>query len=211
MEVMDQRIDDLEEKALWISGIDDDAFNQNDAIFFYGEGAEKWEEGEDDQFLTYNDNPFEIDNYAYLRLGVENGKRIIESGENVDDVIAVDYYLETQRYEQNKYNLLEQNFGTIGTGQEWYGEYFDNDKRQEFSDKFSVDNVEPNSTAKLKVRFIGRSSSSSTLRAEIFDETFNKTFSSVSLSSYTGDYARIRLIDEEFTISDNNFLSLIHI
>ena len=199
----DERIDDLNELAIKVSGTSDNSLDANDAIYFYAEGAESWKYQTDNNLLQYNDNPFDVDNYVFLRLGIEEGKRITTTGANVSDVNTIDYFLEAQRYELNSANLLKTNFQTIGSGQEWYGEYFDITKVIDFTSKFSISNIVENESANVKVRFAGRANSSSSLVLNIDGESFPRTFSQVDLDNYNVDYANIRTIDKEFTLKNN--------
>ncbi len=202
--VADDRVDDLRELPISIRSAGGNNLEASDQIFFYAEGAEDWQWDNSEERLEYNDNPFDIDNYVYIRFNVEAGKRITKIGTNVPDVPTVNNYLSTVRYELNKVNLLEENFGTLGTGQEWYGEHFDINKVQDFSSKLKVEDVLPNSDARVIMRFVGRSSGSSTVKIAINNNQFSGSIASTSLSSYSADFARFKTIDENFILEGSN-------
>lgn len=198
----DERVDDLNEIPILVTGEDDGQLSGNDAVYFYAEGAESWNlTGED--YMDYNDNPFDIYNYVFLRINLESGKRLSSIGTNVSDVSTVSEYLDVQRYERNETNLLQSNFGTLGSGQVWFGEYFDINKVQNFSNRFDFQDLIAGTEARIKTVFAGRASSSNRLDLSVGSQLFSRTMSSVSLSSYTSDYARLGIIDEIFEIEAN--------
>lgn len=202
--VSDDRIDDLREIPLSIIGSNNNTIESSDAIVFYAEGAERWNWNENEKHFDYIDNSFDIDNYVFIRFNVEAGKRVLETGTNVPDVPTVNNYLATKRYELNNINLLEDNFGTLGTGQEWYGEFFDINNIQDFSSKLSVDKVLTDNPARVKMRFVGRASNSSTVKLAVGGSNFSTIISSTSLGSYSADFARFKTIDENFTLDVDN-------
>ncbi|MDA9773873.1 type IX secretion system sortase PorU [Saprospiraceae bacterium] len=199
----EDRTDDLREIPIELLGVSGNTMSADDAIIFFAEGSERWIWDSDNEKFDYDDNPFEVDNYVFVRFNVEDGKRITSQGNNVPDIPTVDSYMATKRYELNNINLLEDNFGTLGTGQEWYGEYFDLDANQNFTAKLPIDQVKVNQDARVKMRFVGRSSSTSTVKLNIGAENFIQSIPSTSLTSYSLDYARIRLLDETFNLSQN--------
>ena len=202
--VSDARPDDLTELSILITGDGDGQIGGDDAIYFYATGAEMWTASDDADYYSYNSNPFDTNNYAFLKIGNDNGKRISKTGTATSDTEQVTSYIEKERYEKNEINILASNFSTLGSGTEWFGEYFDQIQVQDFSSNFNISNVVSGETARFKLQFAGRGFSTNKLVFNVNNASEDKNISSVSKSLYGSAYARIADITLDVPLTADN-------
>ncbi len=202
--IADERTDDLLELAILVVGGEDGSFDSNDAIYFYATGAEYWttEEGEDE--YSFKDNPYDVFNYAFLKIGNEQGKRITSSGTVSADLESVNIYLEKQRHEINATNILADDFSNLGSGTEWYGEFFDQIKVQDFSSNLNITDVVTGVPAKFTAQIAGRGFSSSVMQFQVNQESESVTIPAVSTNIYGSAFARVRRAVVETALTEDN-------
>jgi hypothetical protein len=187
----EERIDDLAENPILITGEEDGSFDSEDAIYFYGEGPDVWKTSAEG--VNYIENPYANANYYYLKVTNERGLRIGEASvpSNVERTIS--YYDDYQRYENDRINLMGDFALTEGTGQEWYGEYFNSVRTQSFESQFDFDNVIRLEPVALSARFAVRSKSTSRIELQFDESTFSN-----SVARVNGDADRPYAINSSF-------------
>ncbi len=201
--IADERPDDLVELSIQVEDGGDGEIDANDAIYFYATGAEYWTSNDDLDNYQFLDNPYDIYNYAFLKIGSQ-GKRITQSGATSSDLENETKFLEKSRYEVNTTNILAEEFNTLGSGVRWWGDYFDQIKTQDFSSKFNINNVAPNSNAKFSGAFAARAFTSSQLKFQVNSDIESVNFSSVSTSLYNSAFASIREWDLDVVLTEGN-------
>lgn len=70
------RTDDLEELSIYISGEDDQKFDNNDYILFYAEGADIWQYNEINNSFNFDKNIYDDLNYYYIKIDNQDGIRV---------------------------------------------------------------------------------------------------------------------------------------
>ncbi|HWR94234.1 MAG TPA: type IX secretion system sortase PorU [Flavobacterium sp.] len=129
---------DLTENAIQVYGEEDGVFNDSDAIVFYGEGIDNW----NDESQT-SGNLYDNKSYYYINIQGEYGKRMPAitqpSGNPTLNINTFDDY---QYYEVDKINIVK-------LGRRWFGEQFDYNDEQQFS--FNIPNTVPNSNLKITI------------------------------------------------------------
>ncbi len=110
------RYDDLQENAIQVIGEEDGVFNESDYILFYGQSPHTWKTILD--FFTYQVNYYADNNFYYLTISPEAGKRIeIESSSAASPNNLISKYNNYKVIEEEKINL-------ILSGKKWYGDAF---------------------------------------------------------------------------------------
>ena len=149
-------IDDLSENSIFISGKEDNSFDQNDYILFYAQAPTTW---------TYVNNPFGNDfthhnniytdtTYYFFTPDRGTAKPITNVDGNVLQANRfVSTFVDNVVHERNLVNLLS-------SGKKWYGENFSGDTlEREFV--FNFPNINPNAPVTLDIDIVGRALSSS--------------------------------------------------
>ena len=110
------RYDDLQENAIQVVGEDDGVFDQSDHILFYGQSPHTWDLVLG--FFIHKVNYYDDNNYYYITVGQEAGKRIeLEPSVTYTPNQHVSKYTSYKVIEEEKRNL-------ILSGKRWYGDEF---------------------------------------------------------------------------------------
>lgn len=169
------RIDDLAENAIFISGESDGSFDDEDFILFYATGPKPVVKASDNLYRIDN-SPYTEKAYYFIKLGNTQGKRIQNQTSLASASYTTNSFLDCQRYELDKVNLLDLNTSSEGGGNEWYGELFKVDKVKSFSDKFSFKNVIKDKEATIKIRFASYSKVQTSMSATVEGKMMQTSF-----------------------------------
>ena len=135
---------DLEENAIQVVGEDDNSFDTNDYVVFYGEGLDNWSAENFTHLNLYSDR-----SYYYINVEGEDGKRmeptIQPSGSSTLTLTTYDDY---QFHEVDLNNL-----GRLG--RVWFGESFTLDQEQDF--EFNFPNIVTSQQANVTIHVGGNS------------------------------------------------------
>ncbi|HMP98628.1 MAG TPA: type IX secretion system sortase PorU, partial [Cyclobacteriaceae bacterium] len=111
------RLQGLQELAIYIEGETDGNFGNNDFILFYAEGPDRFEYDVNRATFFYERNYFTRSNYYFLQVSEENGKRITQANDPGEGQI-IDTFDSFGFYKRDQFNILS-------SGRQWYGERFD--------------------------------------------------------------------------------------
>ncbi|MBK9737689.1 MAG: type IX secretion system sortase PorU [Saprospiraceae bacterium] len=199
------RTDDLTELSIYVSGEEDGKFDASDFILFYAEGADIWNYIPKSNEFTFDKNIYENKNYYFIKIDNQDGLRVNKSAEITDIAdFETRYYDMTQRFEEDKTNLLGAYTASEGTGKEWYGEIFKTTRDRSFNSEFDFTGFNNTKAIEVSMVFAGRSSSSSSVTLSIGTKNITKSIQSVSVQDAESLYAKKAIIKESFTISDVN-------
>lgn len=110
------RYDDLHENSIQVVGEEDGVFDQSDYILFYGQSPHTWDLVLG--FFLHKVNYYDDNNYYYITVGQEVGKRIeLEPSLTLTPNQFVSEYTAYKVIEEEKINL-------ILSGKRWYGDEF---------------------------------------------------------------------------------------
>jgi hypothetical protein len=119
-------IDPIENSVKFV-GQNDDVFNDDDYLLFYGKGP-----GEFNSENNTNLNLFEDKTSYFLSIGGSNGQRVSEFIEPNNSELIIDYYTNYQFHEIDEYNLAQ-------IGRRWFGDRFDFENTKTF--EFNLENL----------------------------------------------------------------------
>ena len=150
----DFRYDDLEENSIYVSGESDGVFDSNDFVAFYAQSPHRWEYSQVDLAFNHQLNIYDNNNYYYVHIGDEQGKRIENLSTNQNSNYEVDFHTSPEFYEWENQNLKH-------SGRQWFGEYFSFNEQYAINFSF-VDriNTEP---IRINARAVARSESPTSL------------------------------------------------
>ncbi len=192
----------LTELAIHINGENDGQFNTGDYILFYAEGPEKWYYNETTKQFRRPKNVYSDKNYYFLKIKSENGLRPnaqASVGSTQYTATSFDDYL---RFEEEKFNLLNESVGAQGSGRDWYGDPFNPVRERTYSD-FSFPNI-TSDTVNILVRFAARSRLGSNLFVTVPGKTLSNSFDSVNWTNNESSYAKNNTVSGAFIPSGSN-------
>ncbi len=198
-----ERYDDVKELPIQIVGGEDGQFNDSDYILFYAEGPDKWFYDSFNEVYNRPKNFYSNLNYYYVKIGAENGLRITNQPS-----VSGTAYTSTEhdwytRFEEDRFNLLNEANGAQGSGRDWYGDPFNPTRERSYD--FSIPNLASSASANLKVAFAGRGKTTNSFQVEALGQQFSKTINGVNWTNVESLYARIAIIDEPINLNNNNF------
>lgn len=173
------RYDGLQENAIFVSGEDDNSFDANDYILFYGVGPHSWKINTTQPHLSSHQNNIYSDK-AYYFITIDNGlgKRISNAPENNSTAdIQITTYNELKVFEEDKTNLF-------ANGQQWFGKDLSFDNTTSIS--FNFTELETSQPIYSKVRGVSISSTISQMQININGQSVNSiNFSAIPGNSLT--------------------------
>ena len=182
---------DLTENAIEVLGENDGVFDNDDAIIFYGEGVDNWNENS----KTFG-NLYEEKSYYYLNYDLGTGKRIINAPQPTGDATTLFTVFDDEVfYEKDLVNI-----GKIG--RRWYGENFKTNNEQTFN--FSFPNVVIGSQLILNAAFAGKSVVSTNFKID----ANGTNIANVGLSPNSGQLFSVSETFNQFAVADNIALKL---
>ncbi len=151
----DFRNEDLVENAIYIEGEDDNRFNTDDFILFYGVGPHSWNVDIANETASHIQNIYADKAYYFLTISDTPGKRITNAATvNIPPTLTISNFDDFIFYEQENINLL-------AVGRLWFGENFSANNNQSFSIPFN--NALVGSNTLVKVTAVAQSSTVSNM------------------------------------------------
>lgn len=185
----DPRPDDLIENAIVVIGESDGKFDQSDYILFYAAGPERWtyRPSNVDPELTVRKHLYDRYAYYFIKVAPGNGLRMSDRA-SIAGVSATEEFDDFRRFEEEKTNLLDYNTSSQGSGKRWLGDYFNQDRSNDYI--LSFPNIVTTAPARFRAEFAARSAGSSTVR---FTPQGNNTITvglpAVTINSSNDSYA----------------------
>jgi hypothetical protein len=146
---------DLIENGIFISGETDGSFDKGDYILFFAEGPDHVHYDLKRQIFAYENNLYSDKNFYFITVGPDDGKRV-----GTLATIAGSFPL-VETFDDYAYHELEER-NILSSGREWFGERFDVDTDQTFSEPMS--DIVANSSIKIVSDVMGQSFTSSSFK-----------------------------------------------
>lgn len=141
--------DDLLENAIVVQDGGDGAFNPGDLVLFYGRGAHRWNpSGIACPTFKHKTNIYSDSAYYFLNTDLGPGKRIQTQASSTLPVTHTVNTFDDHAYHENE----SVNF--IKSGNQWFGEYFENLPSYNFS--FSFPNIDVSSPVSVNTSIASR-------------------------------------------------------
>lgn len=176
------RIDDLEEMAIYVAGENDGAFNTSDYVLFYGQGPTRWAyDSAACPNYNHTTNLYSDSTYYFLTTDLGVGKRIqLQNSSTLPITKEVTGFDDYALHESDNTNLIK-------SGSQWFGEYFANTTRYDFSFLFPyIDLTKP---AVVKTTLAAQYYSISPSYYAVTTPSGTNTFSIKGVSSSDYEYA----------------------
>lgn len=180
------RPQDLVECAIYVEGEADGVFNSQDYILFYAEGPDKISVDMDTQTFRYEKHLYAKENFYFITLSENNGKRIGISPNLGSSFPLIQEFDNYWYHEVNQYNILK-------SGREWYGERFELNTEQTL--RFPLSNITANSPIKLI--------------SDVMSQSFNNTSFNVFINgSQVGQHTIAAIPNTQYGIKGRHALDV---
>ena len=190
----DFRYDDLQENAIYVAGENDNSFDANDYILFYGKGPHDWQLDPANAVANHRHNPYTDLAYYFLSVDENDGKRIQSKAPVAAAATApITLFDEFTYVEKDERNLF-------AAGMQWFfASDFNIQNTQTFSIPFP--SASPNEPLTVKVRAVSNSVVSSTMEVTLnSQQLFTINFPGVNPQSLTKAIA----IERKQTIANSS-------
>ncbi|MEZ5082558.1 MAG: type IX secretion system sortase PorU [Bacteroidales bacterium] len=180
--VSEFRYDDLQELSIFVIGEEDEVFDPEDYILFYGESTTEWNFDSESGIFVHETNLYSDKVYYFLNVDTGPGKRINDQYSTIlpytyTSTLFDDYFSHEMEYE----NLLR-------SGKLWLGEKFEESTVYGFV--INYPNLNINRPITLRANAVGRSSETSSMDFNINgNPELLLHFQSVSFSNPHGNFA----------------------
>ena len=192
------RYDDLQENAIFVYGEEDEVFDPEDYILFYGEGPVEWSLNNETGKFEHQVNYYSDKTYYFLTIGTQDGKRI----ENVAEPTGNPTHTISQ---SNEYYVHEnETYNLIKSGKIWFGEKFDEINTVGFN--LSLDGFITEAPVFLKSSFAARCFQNSNMEINIDGTLLNSVVlpsvnpTSTKFAQKKTDTASFVLTNPQFTL-----------
>ena len=175
----DFRYGNLQENAIYVAGENDNSFDANDYILFYGKGPHDWQLDPANAVANHRHNPYTDLAYYFLSVDENDGKRIQSKAPVAAAATApITLFDEFTYVEKDERNLF-------AAGVQWFfASDFNIQNTQTFSIPFP--SASPNEPLTVKVRAVSNSVVSSTMEVTLnSQQLFTINFPGVNPQSLT--------------------------
>ena len=195
------RYDDLQEIAIVVFGEDDEVFNPEDHILFYGEGPTEWQLNTETGYFGHETNLYTDRVCYFLNIGETEGARI----ETQYSTIIPHNYTSNSYHDYYVHELEMVNL--IHSGKKWFGEELGDNPMISFD--FTLSGLVLEDSIHLRAGGAARSSEQSSLLFKInANPVLSLSFPSVSYTNPASNFARSNENHASF-LSDNTEIELI--
>lgn len=133
--------DDIPQHAIKVIGEEDGSFDSGDYLLFYAYGPDAWTFSEEAAAFRKEQNHYGRKQYYFLKVGNENGKRVGTSAAASNTEFITNSFDDYAHFEEDERNLLhEWEREQLGSGREWYGDFFDNAREYTYPALFEFPN-----------------------------------------------------------------------
>lgn len=170
------RADDLQENAIFVEGEADGVFNKEDYILFYGQGPNRWiRDPSNPSGFKHIVHLYSDSTYYFITVDKGAGKRISEqASSSLPETHVVNTFNDYAYHDSDDRNL-------VTSGNQWFGEYFDNISFYDFSFSFPFIDASP---ATVKVTLAARNSNAAT----VFTASCQSASTTFSVLPFSGGY-----------------------
>ena len=179
------RYDDLQENSIFVYGEDDEIFDPDDYILFYGESPTEWNLNTESGLFEHEVNLYTDYTYYFIATDLGEGKRIETQ---FSSIIPPTYT--SNSFNDYIYHEMELE-NLIHSGKKWYGERFE--ETLEYNYSYTLTNLITTQPVIFTTQVAARSTETSNFNFEINEETILSTsVPPTNSSNLYANYAKTR-------------------
>jgi hypothetical protein len=203
-----ERIDDLEENAIWIQGAADGSFDASDYLLFFAEGPDRWTYDSNSGDFNMTKNIYDDRNYYFIKIGSQTGRRISEQASISSTAYTTNTFQDYDRFEEDRFNLMHEWIRAQGSGKTWYGSHFKVTREYTFNNLFEFPGLDLSEAVRVKARMALRATRRSSFSLDINGQSLSSDLASrVTILSGSRDneisYAHPAVIDAAVNVNEN--------
>ncbi len=200
------RVDDLAELDIVVSGEDDGSFDSGDFILFYGQSSDQWIRDEVTQYYHRIENPYEDQNFYFLKIGEQAGRRISSAASDGASSYETSSYSARQHHQVDMENLLHlaNDANLQGSGRLWVGEQFKTEREKSFALSFDFKNAIISEPLNFSMQFVARSAESSKVFLRVGTHEEEILIASADVGKIEVDYAKIGRLTKEISLQSTS-------
>lgn len=194
-----QKLDDLPPVAFYMNTGDDGVFNAGDYILFYAQCVDRWNYV--GGHFEHTRNPYSRYGYYFLSDNAGEQKLITPADELTDYAFTADTYTAYMVHDIDSVNLVDIS-GKAGGGREFYGELFNNVRRN-LSISFPFRNVVAGSQLDIRCRVAAASSTQSLFTLTVGANSATTPVSPLDVSDFYTKAVTNQSAGDRFTLPAN--------
>ena len=189
--------DDLEENCIFLKDQNNNQiFDLDDYILFYGKSPNKWKFNSALNLFEYESHFFSNENYYFVTIDTDNnGKRISSLTFFNNSDFVINKFNDYAVYERDLENLIK-------SGNQWFGERFEIQNSYSFDFKFP--NLVVSEPVRLKTNVVARSINNSSFSLNVNSNLLANIPVSNIVYQYATDYAKSSSKSSSFFSSSDN-------
>ena len=113
----DFRYDDLQELPIQIIGAQDNSFDLEDYVLFYGQGPDQWNYNVEQNNFEFSKHLYDDATYYFLSVNSDDGNRINNFSSSLEPNLTINSFRDFVVHELDEYNFVQ-------SGRTWYGDKF---------------------------------------------------------------------------------------
>ncbi len=171
------RIDDIAENAIYFHGEEDNSFDPDDYVLFYGDSPHFWDKAHLQDKFIHTKHYTESYSYYFISPDQGSGKRISDQGLSNNPNQEVSTFDEMHFYEENKVNLTH-------SGRDWHGEMFTKARNTFSIPEIKFHDIVKNSEVLIEAKVAAKSTKKTTFDLSYNDKpAFQLSISPISLNN----------------------------
>lgn len=204
------RVDDLEEMAIFISGESDGKFDQNDYILLYAVGPDRLKVDQVSKTLQLTKNVYSNASFLFITATGGAGKRILVQPNGSFGSYVTSTFDDYIRYEEDRVNIGEVSQFTSGGGKNWYGDLYRNQRERTYSNIFFFPGLITSEPVRVNAEFIGRCPSSNRFFIDVNGQSLQSNLIfGTSIGNAETDYARTGIISGQVNVNSDQLTATI--
>ncbi len=204
----DMVFDDLEQIPGFFSGNGNNSFEDDEFILFYSRNQNDWlyKENPDEEKSLYSEKINIYDEKGYVFLKIDNTPAVRVNENNITSApdVVNDDIDEVIHYEVDNENILNFRDLAHGGGQQWFGDYFREQRTRDYSSTLNFRNPIVSGQVKFLLQFAARSPVSTYLKVTANGVNFSEPVTNIPMSSTADVSYQTIVINSAFPASSNN-------
>lgn len=188
----DYRPDDIVQNAVYVSGANDNSFDQGDFVLFYGQSPHSWAYNSTTMLFEHKNHQYSDSTFYFITFSNTGDapKRITTQASNPSPNQTVSTFDAYDYIDKDAVNLIK-------SGDMWFGDEFDAVTSYNYA--FNFPNIDVSSPVNVNFSVAGRSGAGNSFTLSVGSNSTIVPITSVNMGSYHSRYANLGTGSLSFT------------